>query len=92
MKRCLLCICFLGVGLFFIRPAFSPVTLAVEPSLSSSESRVFTNALGMKFLLLPAGAFMMGSPATEIGRDDEEIRHQVTITKLFYIQTTEVTV
>ena len=33
----------------------------------------------------------MGSPASEPGRDDDEKRHEVTLTKGFYLQTTEVT-
>ena len=33
----------------------------------------------------------MGSPESELGRDDDEIQHQVTLTKGFYMQTTEVT-
>jgi formylglycine-generating enzyme required for sulfatase activity len=35
---------------------------------------------------------MMGSPTTEEGRKDDEYQHQVTLSRLFYIQTTEVTV
>jgi formylglycine-generating enzyme required for sulfatase activity len=45
----------------------------------------------MKFNKIPAGTFLMGSPATEEGRYDEEQQHQITISKPFYMQTTEVT-
>ena len=45
----------------------------------------------MKFVLIPAGAFAMGSPAGEPGRDNDEMEHQVTISRSFYLQTTEVT-
>jgi len=34
---------------------------------------------------------MMGSPKDEEGRDSNEIHHQVTLTKGFYMQTTQVT-
>jgi formylglycine-generating enzyme required for sulfatase activity len=51
----------------------------------------FSNDLGMTFNLIPTGTFMMGSPATELGRYDNEIRHEVTLTQDFYMQTTEVT-
>lgn len=41
-------------------------------------------------MLIPPGSFMMGSPVTEKGRDNNELQHQVTIGALFYLQTTEV--
>jgi sulfatase modifying factor 1 len=50
-----------------------------------------SNALGMQFVLIPAGTFMMGSPLTEGHRKENEIPHQVTLTRPFYLQTTEVT-
>ncbi len=46
---------------------------------------------GAKFVLIPSGTFIMGSPSDERGRLEDETPHQVTITKLFYMQTTEVT-
>ncbi len=49
------------------------------------------NSLGMTFVRIPAGTFIMGSPTTELGRDSDEIQHQVTLTSDFYMQTTEVT-
>ncbi|HIL99015.1 MAG TPA: formylglycine-generating enzyme family protein [Pseudomonadales bacterium] len=45
----------------------------------------------MTFKLIPAGTFMMGSPETETDSEVDEDQHQVTITKAFYMQTTEVT-
>lgn len=50
-----------------------------------------TNSLGQSFALIPAGTFTMGSPSNEPGRDNDERQHQVTLTKSFYMQTTEVT-
>jgi formylglycine-generating enzyme required for sulfatase activity len=50
-----------------------------------------TNGIGMKFVLIPAGTFMMGSPGAEVGREDDEVQHKVTITRAFYLQTTPVT-
>jgi formylglycine-generating enzyme required for sulfatase activity len=40
---------------------------------------------------LPAGSFLMGSPATELCRLDNETLHSVTLTRMFSIATTEVT-
>jgi formylglycine-generating enzyme required for sulfatase activity len=46
----------------------------------------------MKFAPIPGGTFMMGSPDTESGRfDGEGPQHQVTISKGFELQATEVT-
>lgn len=58
---------------------------------TSPTENSFTNTNGMTFNLIPAGTFTMGSPVTEPGRETEEIQHQVTLTKSFYMQTTEVT-
>jgi formylglycine-generating enzyme required for sulfatase activity len=51
--------------------------------------------LAMKLVLIPAGAFIMGSPKPE--RDnrsvfDDEVQHEVTISKPFYLGSTNVTV
>jgi sulfatase modifying factor 1 len=50
-----------------------------------------TNTFGMTFNEIPAGTFMMGSPESEKNRGDDEHQHKVTISKAFYMQTTEVT-
>jgi formylglycine-generating enzyme required for sulfatase activity len=49
------------------------------------------NNIGMTFLLLPAGSVVMGSPADEPGRNTDEMQERVTISRAFYLQTTEVT-
>jgi len=53
--------------------------------------KTFTNALGMKFVEIPTGSFMMGSPPDEPGRYENETQHKVTISMPFFMQTTEVT-
>jgi formylglycine-generating enzyme required for sulfatase activity len=50
-----------------------------------------TNTLDMTFNKIPAGTFMMGSPESEEGHELDETQHKVTISKPFYMQTTEVT-
>jgi len=65
----------------------------------------YINGFGMTFHLIPAGSFTMGSPDgvseypigsgdvpfAELGREADETPHQVTLTKPFYMQTTETT-
>ena len=65
-----------------------PQPVPLGPSdLPIIELPSITNTIGMKLNLIPAGTFMMGSPESE----DDEHQHQVTISKAFYMQTTEVT-
>ncbi len=56
-----------------------------------AEPRSFTNKLGMKFILIPSGSFIMGSPKSEKGRQWNEQQHTVVISKSFYMGETEVT-
>jgi formylglycine-generating enzyme required for sulfatase activity len=51
---------------------------------------ILTNSVGMKLAYIPAGKFMMGSPADEAERSDEELQHEVTISKAFYFGVCEV--
>lgn len=53
----------------------------------------FRNDLGMEFVRIPAGSFMMGSLPSEPGRSglDDEERFQVTLNADYYLQRTEVT-
>ena len=51
----------------------------------------FTNSIGQEFVYIEPGSFMMGSPENEPGRGSDETQHRVTLTKGFYMQTTEVT-
>ena len=57
-----------------------------------AQERTFKNSLGMEFVLLPSGSFMMGSPPSEDYRDEAETPHEVTLSEPFYMQSTEVTV
>ena len=50
-----------------------------------------TNKLGMEFVLIPPGEFLMGSPEDEPERYDNEKQHRVIISRAFYMQTTTVT-
>ena len=45
----------------------------------------------MTLAYIPPGRFMMGSPPDEEGRDDDELRHPVIISRGFFMGITEVT-
>ena len=62
------------------------------PALPGAQEKKIANHLGMDFILVQPGSFMMGSPKNEPHRDNNEILHKVTISKPFYLQSTEVTI
>jgi len=66
-------------------------TAATEERTAILARAPITNTIGMTLKEIPAGTFIMGSPADETGRTEDEDLHKVTITKPFYMQTTEVT-
>jgi len=60
----------------------------------STQIESITNTIGMTLNKIPAGSFIMGAQVGESDRrhvHGESIAHKVTISKAFYIQTTEVT-
>jgi formylglycine-generating enzyme required for sulfatase activity len=67
--------------------------LGVGASISSSQPpKELTNSIGMKLVLIPEGTFMMGSPESEEGRNEnDETQHEVTISKDYYLGVYEVT-
>lgn len=61
----------------------------VEPP--SDDTPATEGAETATFVHIAPGMFSMGSPASEEGRFDNEPQHEVTLTRGFYLQTTEVT-
>ena len=52
----------------------------------------YTNTIGVQFVKIPPGEFMMGSPANESGRhNDEGPQHRVSISRGFYMGIHELT-
>ncbi len=58
--------------------------------VDSSNQEVFTNSIGMKFVRISGGRFMMGTPDTTTGQEDEQPQHQVLLTYGFSIGVYEV--
>ena len=52
---------------------------------------LLTNSIGMKFAVISAGEFLMGSPAGEKNRSSDEHQHRVRITQAFHLGVFEVT-
>lgn len=50
------------------------------------------NKVTLKLVQVPAGRFTMGSPETEENRAEDEVQHDVTISKPFYLGIVHVTV
>jgi len=71
-------------------PPSQPI-ITPQPLMQNKPDSVFTNSLGMKFVYIQSGTFMMGSPKNEPERSDDETLHKVTLTEGFYMQTTQVT-
>jgi formylglycine-generating enzyme required for sulfatase activity len=59
----------------------------------AGEEREFEIAAGVTLTMcwIPPGEFVMGSPADELGRDDDETQHRVTLTQGFWLGKYEVT-
>ena len=73
--------CLMLVGLF--HPAWCQATAEKPGKLK--------NSIGMEFANIPAGKFLMGSPATEKERSPNETQHEVTLTQGFRMGVHEVT-
>jgi len=65
--------------------------LAMGRKPQKNEYEPIVNALGMKFIWVSPTGFLMGSRPGEPGRGPDEILHRVTLTKGYFVQTTEVT-
>jgi formylglycine-generating enzyme required for sulfatase activity len=85
MKSTIAAICVL---LLACNAALAADNVKAMQKLKAEEWTVPT--VGMKMKLIPAGTFTMGSPNGEIERREDEVQHEVTISKPFYIGVYEV--
>jgi formylglycine-generating enzyme required for sulfatase activity len=67
------------------------LNIRLKPALTATKEKSFTNAIGMEFAYISPDTFLMGSPSSEKKRGSDERQHEVSLTKGFYLQTTEVT-
>lgn len=64
---------------------------AIFGEQQGSGTRTFTNSIQMTFVEIKPGEFIMGSPANEPDRGDDETEHRVKISKRFMLGVHEVT-
>ena len=64
---------------------------AFEPPMVLPQEAERTNSLGMRFVLIPPGAFLMGSADPGDDLQGDERPHRVVITRPFYLAVHEVT-
>jgi len=70
-----------------------------EPAVQTEKATVdrlqhllcFVNSMGMRFVIIEPGAFMMGSPEGEAGHQNDETLHKVTLTRAFRMGGSHVT-
>ncbi len=67
-------------------PSPQPVPRPPQPAKTYTDQ-----VTGMKFVLIPPGSFLMGSPENEPGHEDDEKQHRVTLSEGFYMGRYEVT-
>ncbi len=67
--------------------------LCIADSLFADEKKPIINTIGMKFVYIPPGKFIMGSSEYDFSSmlQIEAPKHKITLTKGFYIGVTEVT-
>jgi formylglycine-generating enzyme required for sulfatase activity len=64
---------------------------AVVQDIERPVGPIWTNVMGMMYAWIPPGTFLMGSPANEPERRDDETQHKVTLTKGFHLGVHQVT-
>ena len=62
-----------------------------QPELPKSKAVDLGGGVKLEMVLIPAGKFMMGSPKDEVGRQNDEVQHEVIFSQPFYLGKYEVT-
>ena len=71
--------------------AAQPVSDTPRSGMLAVGAKEWTNSMGMKFVRIGPGRFMMGTPEQEPSRLSNEKRHEVRITKAYLLGVYEVT-
>jgi formylglycine-generating enzyme required for sulfatase activity len=82
---------FVGLYIAAALAVTGATSVGVAQDTAKKNPGELTNSISMRFALIPAGEFQMGSPRNEPERIAEEARHPVTISRPFYLGVYEVT-
>jgi formylglycine-generating enzyme required for sulfatase activity len=66
------------------------ITSVLSTIAPAQQPQIITNSVGIELARIPAGTFTMGSPRSEDERNDKEERHEISITKAFYLGVYEI--
>ncbi|MBE9605768.1 formylglycine-generating enzyme family protein [Acetobacteraceae bacterium H6797] len=79
----------LGTAAFVLLPGSG---MLAGCGMASAQAQTFTNSIGIEFVQIPAGTFLMGSPDSDAdARDFEKPQHEVRISRPFWLARFEVT-
>lgn len=74
-----------------IAPGKTSVTAKTADGKYSATNEVIVIDLKIEYASIPAGEFLMGSPASEPNRDEDELQHPVALTQNFSLSKYEIT-
>ncbi len=75
-----------------LRGAWWKLTAAQRAYALEADLPVITDGgLGITFVLIPPGNFLMGSPKDEVGNTSDEDQHPVELSRGYYLSATEIT-
>jgi formylglycine-generating enzyme required for sulfatase activity len=73
-------------------PQQAPAARTVpQPELPKTKAVDLGGGVKLEMVLIPAGKFTMGSPKDEVGRQNDEVQHEVIFSQPFYLGKYEVT-
>lgn len=86
-----LCVLLVGISPLSMRQTRAQEKPAPQPKDAPKKLEKFKNSIGMEFVRIPAGKFLMGSPEDEVGHQPGEFQREKTIKTPFYLGIYEVT-
>ncbi|MBQ7401833.1 MAG: formylglycine-generating enzyme family protein [Lentisphaeria bacterium] len=80
------------IGIFAVALVLiTVIIIAIDSVRFRPEELTLPQGVKLEMVKITAGSFTMGSPAGELGRENDEAQHQVTLTKDYWLGKYEVT-